>query len=214
MRRHTRQGSRESATSQRSLPSIHDPILASVLETSIARSRASSLHNLPIRQPEKDAQNHPFRRWLTTLHQRSLKRNNAVHPRRQRWKLNEFEGDPPSPGSSKLYPRVARLGHRKSSSWNSGSTALLAGTRSAFASMSILSEQRHSTSDADASRIPRSRRSNTISSSADIDIEGLRERSMKRRQIIDEIVQTESEYISSLKALDNVRFPGLNEEVG
>lgn len=206
MRRHTRQVSRESATSQRSLPSVNDPVLASVLKTSIAQSRASSLHNLPIGQSKKEGQNHPFRRWLTTLHQRSLNRKNSVHPRRQRWKLNEFENDPPSPCSSKLYPR-APLGHRKSSSWNSGSTALLAGTRSAFASMSILSEHRHSTSETGASRIPRSRRSNTISSSADIDSEGLRERSLKRRQIIDEIVHTEGEYISSLKALDNVRPP-------
>ena len=199
----SRRLSRVSSGSYQSLPPIDDLVVSSAARESVVRSRASSLHNLSIPEIQEATDGHPFRRWLTKLHKRSFVKRKAVNPRQQRWKLNEFEDDPPSPSSSKLFPR-APLGHRKSSSWNSGSTALLAATRSAFVSLSILSEARQSLQDGSVFRLPRGQRSHRASTSIDIDAEALYERARKRRQIIDEILRTEGEYILALKALDQV----------
>ena len=193
------------------LPPPNDPVLTKAIEGSIRQSRSTSLQSQSLDdQPPKKAQ--PFRRWMQILH-RNASRQKSVHPRTQRWSLDEFDDDQP-PKKTKGTSSLQRK-HRKSISWASGSSALVTAVRSARQSFSLLSETAtHRTGKSGLARTSTrgSYRSHSLCrSSVDennlasyCDDEASWARSIKRGQIIGEIIDSEESYVSDLKALSSV----------
>jgi hypothetical protein len=190
----TRQHSTESVKSKLSVPPKNDPVISKAAQ----KIAASSVYNVPIEKREQE--NHPFRHWVSTLHKRSSKRRHSVIPREERWSLDEFDGaSPNSPKRQRQY----ESGHRKSQSWASDSSAAVAVTRSAMASLTTLNEDPESPCTKEDT-------SDGFSSSFDTMDSRLKDRATKRRHTIDEIVASEVEYIADLKALLNVSFSYVN----
>ena len=156
---------------------------------------------------------HPFRRWMSTLHRRNVQRRKTVQPRTERWCLNDSDMpsyDEPLPGN----PKVPQ--HKKSSSFSS--SGFVSAVKSASISLATLSVAPHSRRGGRRSTLIRSSNrsswvSNSLyrpsmdksSSSVQIIDEGSRERAIKRRQILEEMVTSEEGYVADLKALVNVR---------
>ena len=195
----------ESASSRLSLPPCNDPVILKAVETSIVRSRASSIHSAAlINQTNK--QRHPFRRWMAALQRRSSWKGKEVRPREERWSLDEFDDDDETQTKSQQVPRW-KLKHRKSMSWRSGaSSALVAGTRSALLSLSTLSETPSSRHSHKSKPFLGNSRSERQSLSLDLVDDASKERAIKRCQTLDEIVDSEEDYILGLKALLNVSW--------
>ena len=155
---------------------------------------------------------HPFRRWMSTLHRRNRQRRKTVQPRIERWCLNDSDMqiyDEPLTGD----PKASH--HKKSSSFSS--SGFVSAVKSASISLATLSVAPHSRKGRRSTLIRSSNRSSWVSnslyrpsmdkssSSVQIFDEGSRERAIKRRQILEEMVTSEEGYVADLKALVNVR---------
>ena len=192
------------------VPSPNDPVLARAVAESIDLARKE--HATSISEaakpdaPATEPPSNPFQRWVKTLHKRRLSRQGALLPRQERWSLDDF--DEPAPGQG------PGLRHKKSDSWPS--SVFLTAVRSAKLSLTTLGEPSQSSKiqgpPPALGRFRPGRRSHSFSrNSMDSSIvsvqvfdEASRTRAVKRRQILEELVMTEEQYISDLKMLLSV----------
>ena len=203
--------SNSEVTPRLSLPPPDDPIITKALENSLGKKRSGSLLSADL-QDSRSGTNAPFRRWIKTIN-RNAKGRRAVQPREERWSLDEFDDDLPS-SEAKETPS-SHIKHRKSISWASGSSAFVTVLRSARQSLSTFSEtssRRDRGSGFTWSSTRGGRHSRSLNrSSADDAMHPTRfldesswDRSVKRSQVLEELVQSEESYLSDLKALLNV----------
>ena len=202
------------------LPPRDDPVLTQAVETSLRQARSNPMLS-SLAQNAKTGGHGAFRRWIEALNKKTGRRRPLL-PREQRWSLDEFDEDPLPEGSERQ--RRGQSNHRKSLSWASGSSALVAAVRSARQSLSTVSEtptfstgrSRFVHGSLQESRQSHSRcrpsTDGSMGSGSFVD-EGFRDRSVKRKQILDEILDSEECYVTDLKALLNVRLNLSKENV-
>ena len=155
---------------------------------------------------------HPFRRWMSTLHRRNIQRRKTVQPRTERWCLNDSD----KPAYGKPLMTDQNVSQRKKSS-SFSSSGFVSAVKSASISLATLSVAPHSRKGRRSTLIRSSNRSSWVSnslyrpsmdkssSSVQIVDEASRERAIKRRQILEEMMTSEEGYVADLKALVNVR---------
>ena len=154
---------------------------------------------------------HPFRRWMSTIHRKSLYRRRTLRNRGERWTLDDFIEKSPNDTVLLQSPTVQR--HRKSSSWaSSGFVTAVKSAGTSIATMSLAPPYRKTQK---FNPIRSSHRSNRLSHSLSrpsIDnsaisvhvIDGAsQERAQKRRRILEELVDSEESYVADLKVLVN-----------
>ena len=171
---------------------------------------------LPQRHPSARAstyKSHPFRRWMSTIHRKSLHRPRTLLEREERWSPDDFDEDP-AKGTVLLQSPTHRR-HKKSSSW--ASSGFLTAVKSASMSLATLSVAPNSRKARGSTIMRSSNRSSRLSHSFgrpsvdEVSIslplidEASRERAIKRRRTLEELVSTEESYVSDLKVLVNVR---------
>ncbi|KAK3072897.1 hypothetical protein LTR53_006000 [Teratosphaeriaceae sp. CCFEE 6253] len=156
----------------------------------------------PIDLPERRA----FRRWISTLGRKKLHKPIPVTPRSERWSLDDFDTRPTPP----VIPKHSR--HQKSDS-SASSMAFVTAVKSATAtiataSIATLSHRnsqwrhgRHRSSI--VSETDRRQSGDTQRSAMD---RASVQRSRKRRDKLDELIQTEEGYLADLKALSSALF--------
>ena len=154
---------------------------------------------------------HPFRRWMSTLHRRKQYQPKTVQPRVERWALDDSDM-PPTEDVALTDQRISR--HKKSSSF--ASSGFVTAVKSASISLATLSVAPHSRKARRSTLIRSSHRSSRLSqslyrpsmdassSSVRIIDEAARERAIKRRRILEELLSTEEGYVADLKVLVNV----------
>ena len=154
---------------------------------------------------------HPFRRWMSTLQRRNAQRRKTVQLREGRWCPND--SDMPSYDEAPTTDQKASQ-HKKSSSFSS--SGFVSAVKSASISLATLSVAPHSRKGRRSTLIRSSNRSSWVSnslyrpstdkssSSVQIIDEASRERAVKRRLILEEIMTSEEGYVADLKALVNV----------
>lgn len=175
-----------------------------------------TVHSPPPRQLSiksiGEIKSHPFRRWMSTLHRKSLHRQQTLRSREQRWALDDFDESPIN--HTILLQSPASRGHKKSSSW--ASSGFVTAIKSASISLATLSVAPHSRNANRSSLSKSGNRSSRLSqsfnrpsvdgSSLSVQIidEASRERAHKRRRILEEIMESEEGYVADLKVLVNV----------
>lgn len=161
----------------------------------------------------QDASQRPFSRWMSTL-----RRKKAAHKRRIRAKIDGPAEAQSSPlGSSPVQRHTSR--HRKSESFAS-SMRFVTAVKSAtvtLAGTSIAPLSRNGTRRSGRPRLwrgssgffesePRRSAESAAPSLISIVDEAARQRSIKRREKLEELIQTEESYVADLRALSNVSF--------
>ena len=154
---------------------------------------------------------HLFHKWMRTLRRRKTPSPMPLRQRQERWSLDD-------PGERVgRHESFNRAGHRKSTSHSSSAfvTAVKSATAS-LASMSLAPRSRHLT---------RSNRSRAINRSSKVSSQDVRmstdsrrasfvideaawARSLKRRQVLEEILTSEESYVADLKVFINVSEMG------
>lgn len=155
---------------------------------------------------------YPFRRWMTTLRRKNLRRKGELIPRLERWSLDDFDDVEPA--------KLARSGnenttrHKKSSSRSS--SGFVTAVQSATASLIPLSIAPQSRKTRRSGLLRSSHRSSRLSDgvnrtsmdsshgSAQIIDEAAWNRAVQRRRTLEELVSSEESYIADLKVLINV----------
>ena len=191
------------------LPPSDDFIINKAVESSLRQAKSSSLLSQNLQDSESKSVL-PFRRWIKTLN-RNTRGRKVVQARVERWPLNEFEDDPIPTEKKETLPVSSK--HRKSISWQSGSSAFVTAFRSARQSFSTLSDTSTRRHPGTRSSMHGSRQSQSVDRSSVEEAMHLEpfldelswERSVKRSQILEELVDSEESYLSDLKALLNVR---------
>ena len=162
-----------------------------------------------------DCKPHPFRRWMSTIHRKGLHRPRTLREREERWSLDDFDEDPAK--RTVLLQSPTHRRHKKSSSW--ASSGILTAVKSASMSLATLSVAPNSRLARGSSLMRSSNRSSRLSHSFgrpsvdEVSIslplidEASRERAIKRRMTLEELVSTEESYVADLKVLVNVRSP-------
>ena len=193
------------------LPPCDDPVIAKAVEGSIKQARSVTLASAASQTSWRGPEN-SFRQWIRALNKKKGKQR-SVQPHGERWSLDEV-------GEGQMRPRSgergkARSTHRKSTSWASSSSAFVTAIRSARQSLSTFSETPTFRTEEPSFQRSTVRWSNQSHSnlhpSTDESVgsgsfadEDFWERSMKRRQILDELLDSEESYVSDLKVLLNV----------
>ena len=159
-----------------------------------------------------EIKSHPFRRWMSTLHRKSLHRQQTIRPREQRWSLDDFDEFPTNDTVLLQSPTSRR--HKKSSSWaSSGFVTAVKSASMSLATLSVAPQSRKTDrsnlfrSSNRSSRLSRSfNRPSIGGSSASVNIidEAARDRAYKRHKILEELVESEEGYVADLKVLVNV----------
>jgi hypothetical protein len=163
--------------------------------------------------PGTSDKSHPFRRWMQTIHRKSNHPHWDEDPHNIRWLLAEF--DEPDTRDTVLLQSPVNRRHKKSSSW--ASSAFVTAVRSASISLATLSVAPQSSKMRGSTHVRSSNRSSRLSHSLNrwsidetsnsthmVD-EASRQRATKRRQILEELVESEESYVADLKVLVNVR---------
>jgi len=184
-------------------------------------SFASDKENVATNSPPKKSnttkgktqyKSHPFRRWVDTIHLKKVQRHQTLSSRENRWSLDDFD-DPPVQDTVLLQSPVHRS-HRKSTSW--ASSGFVTAVKSASMSLATLSVAPHSRKARGSTLIRSSNRSSRLSRSFNrvsldeasisgpIIDEASRERAIKRRRTLEELVESEESYVADLKVLVNV----------
>lgn len=145
-----------------------------------------------------------FRRWISTLRRKKLQAPLPLTPRTQRWTLDDFESRCASP----VMPR--RSQHQQSDSHTS-SLAFVTAFKSvtatvASASIATLSRrnskwrrgQQHSSLFSASDPRP------SVDTQRSVMDDAAKQRSLKRREKLEELLRTEEGYVADLKALSNV----------
>ena len=155
---------------------------------------------------------HPFRRWVDTIHRKKIHRHQTLRLREDRWSLDDFD-EAPVRNTVLLQSPVNRR-HRKSTSW--ASSGFVTAVKSASMSLATLSVAPHSRKARGSTLIRSSNRSSRVSRSFNrpsldgasvsgpIIDEASRERAIKRRWTLEELVDSEESYVADLKVLVNV----------
>ena len=167
---------------------------------------------LPRYEVNIDDKAHPFRRWMSTLHRKNVKRRMSLQKRDERWALDDFDEKPS--GNVILTPNTGRRGHQKSSSWSS--SGFVTAVKSASASLATMSVAPPSRRNRRSTLIRSSKRSSRHSSgfnrssmedrplSLHVIDEAALLRAIQRRSILEELVSSEESYVADLKVLVNV----------
>lgn len=153
----------------------------------------------------------PLRRLIDTLRPQGPKRRHSLTVRKERWTLDDFEEAKPT----KLdLPQSKRLnGHQKASSWSSS------GIRNAIKSATVRLQSkidRPYSPILSRSHILRSNRGSRITNTASrvsmdgdqvtarVEEKAARDRAVKRRRILEELISSEESYVADLKVLLHV----------
>ena len=177
--------------------------------TLIDTSVDEQLHN----EDDDDDKVHPFRRWMSTLHRKNVKRRISLKRREERWALDDSDANQST--TAILTPDPGRRGHQKSSSWSS--SGFVTAVKSASASLAAISAAAPPSRRTRRSTLIRSsKRSSRLSSSFNgssaedrplslqvID-EAALHRAIQRRSTLEELVSSEESYVADLKVLVNV----------
>ena len=156
----------------------------------------------------------PFRRWVSTFHQKNLDRGDSLQSRFNRWSLGEFEED--AEHDTAPARRKSSTIHKQSMSWPSSALITAVGSRRMSASTSspvVYSQSSRRSflrgSNRSSSHSRSFNRVSTDDSLASMHMidEASRGRAIKRRQIIEELVGTEESYVADLKVFVNVSHP-------
>lgn len=153
----------------------------------------------------------PFQRWLNTLQRRRMKQHSHV-----RDKIGHSTAPATSNAIASPSRSVSIRHHRKPESWTS-SIDFVTAVKSAsvtVASFSIGTLSRSNTRKSGRSRNWRGSGGSDLRKSIDsvapslssILDEAAQQRSIKRREKLEELIRTEESYVSDLKALSNVRY--------
>ncbi|MCJ1280970.1 hypothetical protein MMC26_000288 [Xylographa opegraphella] len=161
-----------------------------------------------------EIKSHPFRRWMSTLHRKSLNRQQTLRSREHRWSLDDF--DELLPSDTVLLQSPTSRRHKKSSSWaSSGFVTAVKSASMSLATISVAPQSRKAhrsnllRSSNRSSRFSRSfNRPSMEESSASSTVidEAAQLRAHKRRKILEELVESEEGYVADLKVLVNVYF--------
>ena len=196
------------ATSRLPVPPPDDPVIARAVETSLDLAKEHVHPAFHHSKPESDTggPTNAFRRWVSGIHKRKLSRVQALKPGKERWSLDDFD-------DSATMKRNG-LRHKKSESWPS--SAFVTAVRSAKMSFSILEEPsiraKINGPPPALGKYGRGRRSysfgrNSIESNA-LSIQSFdevsRARALNRRNLLEELVKSEEQYVADLKMLVNV----------
>ena len=159
-----------------------------------------------------EIKSHPFRRWMSTLHRKSLYRQQTLRSREQRWSLDDFD-ESLATGTVLLQSPTSRR-HKKSSSWaSSGFVTAVKSASMSLATLSVAPQSRRAhrsqllRSSNRSSRLSRSfNRPSLEGSSFSVTVidEAAQLRAHKRRKILEELVESEEGYVADLKVLVNV----------
>ena len=172
----------------------------------------TSEDELPRYEVDTDDKAHPFRRWMSTLHRKNVKRRISLKRRDERWPLDDFDENPS--GNVILTPSTGRRGHQKSSSWSS--SGFVTAVKSASVSLATMSVAPPSRRTRRSTLIRSSKRSSRHSSgfnrssiedrplSLQVIDEAALLRAIQRRSILEELVSSEESYVADLKVLVNV----------
>ena len=156
-------------------------------------------------------QNKPFRKWMNTIRRRAAHRHTV---------MGVFDDDPMQlPQLAGNPSKIRRAAHRHSSSGSSfGFVASVKSATISMATASILARSRRTTlrSSQACSRTDRSSRASISGNRASEDSSCLErslvmdkavvERSLQRRRILEELINTEEGYIGDVRFLMNVSF--------
>jgi len=155
---------------------------------------------------------HPFRRWIDTIHRKRVHRHHTLRLREDRWSLDDFD-DAPVRDTVLLQSPVNRR-HRKSTSW--ASSGFVTAVKSASMSLATFNVAPHSRKARGSTLVRSSSRSSRISCSFNrpsldeasvsgpIIDEASRDRAIRRRRTLEELVDSEESYVADLKVLVNV----------
>lgn len=167
------------------------------------------LFHIASEQPFKSEK--PLKRLINTLRPQGPKRRHSLTVRKERWTLDDI--DEAKPIDMDL-PQSKRLnGHQKASSWSSS------GIRNAIKSATVRLQSKRDRPHSpifSRSHILRSNRSSRITKTASrVSMDGeqiaaraeekaARDRAVKRRQILEELISSEESYVADLKVLLHV----------
>lgn len=157
---------------------------------------------------------HPLKRLVGNLRTQGPKRGHSLTVRKERWVLDDFdEAKPTDPD----LPQSRRLnGHQKASSWSSSGIRIA--IKSATVKLQSATHGPHSPIFSRA-RLPKSNRGSRVSNAASrLSTEGdlvaarlldhaARDRAVKRRRILEELISSEESYVADLKVLLHVCCP-------
>ena len=160
----------------------------------------------------QDSKSHPFRRWVSIIRRRNVSRRQVLGSNHQRFALDDFETGFFTPSAL-----LRSDPHRKSSS-----SGFITAMKSVTASLITSSVAPQSRVACCSSMIRPSNGSSGISTrfnrssldyrhlQVDIIDEDAKQRALQRREIIDEIISSEENYVADLKVLVNVSSIHLN----
>lgn len=156
----------------------------------------------------------PLKRLVGNLRTQGPKRRHSLTARKERWVLDDFDEEEPIEVN---LPQSRRLnGHQKASSWSS--SGIRNAIKSATVRLQSATNRPHSPIFS-RSRLSRSNRGSRISNAAsrlstDGDLvaarmvdHAARDRAVKRRRILEELVSSEESYVADLKVLLHVSCP-------
>lgn len=155
----------------------------------------------------------PFKRWMSTLRRKGEQRKTVV-ARKERWVFDDFDEQKLSDE-----PLMSDHDHRRSKSGTS-STQFIRAVKSASVTLASTSVMRMSRKGAKlanvmgentSSRLSENRESldsTAFSIGAVMDV-GALTRSLQRRNILEELINSERGYISDLRSLESVRMKKL-----
>ena len=164
---------------------------------------------------ETETNNHRFKKLMDNLRPRHARSKGQLTSRTERWSLDDFDQETSS-SSFNSKPKIRGF-HRKASSWSSsGATTPLKGTRN-------VPDQRHTAQHSEKGhrlrflmRSSRKSRHSDATNRASVDggndanriIDDMAyARAVQRRQILEELFDSEEGYIKDLKVLTYVRMP-------
>ena len=161
-------------------------------------------------EPSNEDKSHPFQKWIQSLQKKSMKRNDILQPRFNRWSAED--SDDVLGNGGEMSGKSSSRRHRKSSSWSSSgfvtavksTTASLAGFSAGAISRGASRRTRRSTLVGGTRSGKVNRESTDTSFDTQIMDEASNERAVQRRRTIGELVSSEESYIADLKALANV----------
>lgn len=192
---------------------VRDRLAADSLD--LARNRLTSVRKPSLEKSKtRNEKPHMFRRWVHTLHKRSTRKRIAVQPRQERWYLDEFDDVRPSKRIAN--GNAGHLKHKSSSSWHS--SAFISAVKSARMSVSTLSEgprsrllrrSNHVHSNQSSRRsqsLVRTSLDNSLLPARIVD-EASKNRAIKRRHTLEELLSSEESYVADLKSLVNASGP-------
>ena len=157
----------------------------------------------------------PFKRWMSNLKRKGSQRKMVV-ARKERWVFDDFDEQ-----TSRKEPLLPESDHRRSKSGTS-STQFIRAVKSASVTVASTSMMRMSRkgaklakmmSENTSSRLSENRESldsTALSLGAVTDI-GALTRSLQRRNILEELINSERGYISDLRSLQSVRMKNITK---